>query len=130
MYLLKIHKYSTDDPYNNQFSASAACIGIVYDVTGISNPNTNGKDLLYNANVDSIVCIHYRMVRVLAKSQLREPVTAMTLEKCEEAVSKGTLGIESCYYDTDYWAGTVKACRGISNMPTSSQLQTLAKKVW
>ena len=50
----------------------------------------------------------------------------MTKAECEQAVSEGKLGIKACFYDTDYWAGAVKACGGVQNMPTMEQLGQLA----
>ena len=40
------------------------------------------------------------------------------------------LGINACYYDTDYWAGAVKACGGVQNMPTQAQLTALAEYIY
>ncbi len=52
----------------------------------------------------------------------------LTKEQCEE--QKGDLGIAACNYNNDYWAGAVKACGGISNMPSQDQLTQLAKYVY
>ncbi len=46
--------------------------------------------------------------------------------ECEQAVLDGKLGIKSCKYDKDYWAGAVKACGGIDKMLTMQQLGELA----
>ena len=51
----------------------------------------------------------------------------MTLEECNQAVSEGKLGITACYPNgNDYWAGAVRACGGVQNMPTMEQLGQLA----
>ena len=54
----------------------------------------------------------------------------MTKAECEQAVSEGTLGIRGCYYDSDYWAGAVRACGGVQNMPTKAQLTALAEYIY
>ena len=55
----------------------------------------------------------------------------MTLEECNQAVSEGTLGITACNnYDSDYWAGAVRACGGVQNMPTQAQLEQLAAYIY
>ena len=87
---------ATQDPFNNQFSATSNSMAILYDVTGNKNPNKYGAPL--------------------------------TKAECE--AQKGDLGISSCFYNNDYWAGAVKACGGINNMPTESQLIDLAKYVY
>ena len=54
----------------------------------------------------------------------------MTLEECNQAVSEGKLGITACSYSSDYWAGAVKACGGVQNMPTQAQLEQLAAYIY
>ena len=54
----------------------------------------------------------------------------MTLEECNQAVSEGKLGITACSYGTDYWAGAVRACGGVQNMPTQAQLTALAEYIY
>ena len=132
--LIAYDKNCTGDPLNNQFSASE-CIGIIYDVSGDSNPNTNGKDLL-SINVSKLGgttgCV-YTTSSGTCFSQILTSSTgysAMTKSECKEAVSEGTLGIKYCGYSSDYWAGAVKACGGVDNMPTQSQLTELAQELY
>ncbi len=127
---------TTQEPFNNQFSATSASMAILYDVSGNKNPNTNGKDI-GKINVENLAGVTGCMIPELADtmciSQILVPGTGyspMTLEECNQAVSEGTLGINSCYYSSDYWAGAVKACGGISNMPSQDQLTQLAKYVY
>ena len=127
---------TTQEPFNNQFSATSASMAILYDVSGNKNPNTNGKDI-GKINVENLAGVTGCMIPELADtmciSQILVPGTGyspMTLEECNQAVSEGTLGINSCYYSSDYWAGAVKACGGISNMPSQDQLTELAKYVY
>ena len=54
----------------------------------------------------------------------------MTLEECNQAVSEGTLGITACHWGNDYWAGAVRACGGVQNMPTQAQLTALAEYIY
>ncbi len=50
--------------------------------------------------------------------------TPVTKKECETLQKQG-YKIDYCFYDNDYFAGAVKACRGKQNMPTIEQLQKL-----
>ena len=52
------------------------------------------------------------------------------ISRAECAQLKGDLGIEGCNYESDYWAGAVKACGGVSKMPTEAQLNDIANYVY
>ncbi len=123
---------TTQEPFNNTFAATAASMAILYDVSGNKNPNTNGKDIAHNANVKQLAgatgCL-------LPEEELGFCITQILgtenggygpLTKAECEAQKGDLGIGSCNDGDDYWAGTVKACGGINNMPTMAQLGELA----
>ena len=50
--------------------------------------------------------------------------TPVTKDECEQMITEG-YGVTSCYHANDYWAGAVKACGGISKLPTQGQLSEL-----
>ena len=52
----------------------------------------------------------------------------LTKAQCEE--HKGDLGIKECFLENDYWAGAVKACGGVQNIPTQAQLTALAEYIY
>ena len=59
--------------------------------------------------------------------------TPLTLAECE--AEKGTLGIKECCsfnfcHGTDYWAGAVKQCGGVSKMSTMEDLAKLATELY
>ena len=125
---------ATQDPYNNQFSATSNSMAILYDVSGNKNPNTNGKDI-GKINVEQLAgvtgCMIPELKDTMCITQILGPsgeggYSPMTLDECNQAVSEGTLGITACNYSTDYWAGAVRACGGVQNMPTMEQLGQLA----
>ena len=127
---------ATQDPYNNQFSATSNSMAILYDVSGNKNPNTNGKDI-GKINVEQLAgvtgCMIPELKDTMCISQILGPqnggYSPLTKAECEE--QKGDLGIETCYYDDDdYWAGAVKACGGVQNMPTEAQLTALAEYIY
>ncbi len=128
---------TTQEPFNNQFSATSNSMAILYDVSGNKNPNTNGKDIA-GINVTELAgttgcMINPDLVGGMCISQILAPgsgYSPMTIAECYQAVSDGELGIQACAYDNDYWAGAVKACGGTSNMPTESQLTALANYVY
>ncbi|HIS36513.1 TPA: hypothetical protein IAC10_07775, partial [Candidatus Scatousia excrementigallinarum] len=55
--------------------------------------------------------------------------TKISRAECE--AEKGKLGIKECdHYDNDYWAGAVKQCGGVGNMPTGSDLIKIAQSIY
>ena len=127
---------ATQDPFNNEFSATSESMAILYDVSGNKNPNTKGKDIL-NINVSKLAgvtgCMIPELKDTMCISQILGPsgeggYSPMTKAECEE--QKGDLGIEACNYDNDYWAGAVRACGGVQNMPTQAQLEQLAAYIY
>ena len=132
--LIAYNPNTTQEPYNNQFSATAESMAILYDVSGNKNPNTIGKDINQNANVKKLGCmIKKDLVGGMCISQILAPgsgYSPMTLDECNQAVSEGKLGITACEEETDYWAGAVRACGGVQNMPTQAQLEQLAAYIY
>ncbi len=127
--LISYNPNTTQDPYNNQFAASAESMAIIYDVSGYKNPNALGKDINVNGNVKPLDClIKSDLVGGMCISKIlvtrNGGYGALTKAQCEE--QKDDLGISECYYDDDYWAGAVKACGGVENMPTMAQIGELA----
>ncbi len=128
---------ATQDPYNNQFSATSNSMAILYDVSGNKNPNTNGKDI-GKINVEQLAgvtgCMIPELKDTMCITQILGPqnggYSPMTLEECNQAVSEGKLGITACEEETDYWAGAVRACGGVQNMPTQAQLEQLAAYIY
>ena len=114
------------NPYSNQVTGTS-CLAILYDTDGFKNPNTQQKDLR-SLNVLSLGgknCAFEIAGTCYTAPFKPEPITKA---ECEQL--KGDLGIKACYYDADYWAGAVKACGGVSKMPTASQLAEIAKYVY
>ncbi len=129
---------TTQEPFNNQFSATSNSMAILYDVSGNKNPNTNGKDI-GKINVENLAgvtgcMIDPDLVGGMCISQILGPqnggYSPMTYAECTEAKDKGEIDVQYCYNGNDYFAGAVKACGGISNMPTESQLTALANYVY
>ena len=117
-----------ENPYTNQFTGTS-CLALLYDTTGFKTPNTQQKDLR-GINVLSLGGSNCAFE--INGTCFTAPFTPAPLTKaeCEEEVAKGDLGIKECYYDNDYWAGAVKACGGVTKMPTQAQLTALAEEVY
>ena len=128
---------TTQEPFNNQFSATSNSMAILYDVSGNKNPNTNGKDIA-GINVSELAgttgCkIDPNLVGGMCISEILAPGTGyspMTYAECTEAKDKGEIDVQYCYNGNDYFAGAVKACGGTSKMPSQDQLTELAKYVY
>ena len=55
----------------------------------------------------------------------------LTKAECEEIADQGYGNNKAyCNYNDDYWAGAVKACGGVQNMPTQAQLTALAEYIY
>ena len=132
--LIAYNPNTEQQPFNNQFSATAASMAILYDVSGNKNPNTLGKDINMNGNVKSLGCmISPDLIGGICISQILAPSAygALTKAQCEEIADNGYGNNKSyCTSDNDYWAGAVKACGGVSNMPNMNELLELAKYIY
>ena len=117
----------TEKPFTNQYSGTD-CLAILYDTVGLKNPNTQMKDL-NSINVNSLggnnCAIELSDGTCFTAPFYPEPITKA---ECEQI--KGDLGINRCYYETDAWAGAVKACGGVSKMPSLAQLDKLAQELY
>ena len=105
---------------------SASCVAAVYEINGTGKPNKLSDDVvLFNANKLGNACAF----KVNGKC-FGAPFTPTPLTKAECEAEKGNLGIRSCEYDDDYWAGAVKQCGGGSKMPTLRDLGKLASQLY
>ncbi len=113
------------NPYSNQITGTS-CLALLYDTDGFKTPNTSGKDLR-SINVSKLGrnCAFELGGTCFGTPFYPEPITPSECEKI-----KGKLGINACGYANDYWAGAVKACGGISKMPTPEQLADIANYVY
>ena len=114
------------DPYSNQINGTS-CLAMLYDTDGFKNPNTQQKDLR-SINVNSLGSKNCAFE--LGGTCFTTPVEYEPLTRAECEQLKGDLEIKECYRDPDYWAGAVKACGGVSKMPTEEQLAEIANYVY
>ncbi len=124
----KQNQFSNDVITVGETGIGTTCLAILYDVDGFKNPNTQQKDLR-GLNVISLGsnCA----IELSDGTCFTAPFypTALTLAECE--AQKGELGISECYYDGDYWAGAVKACKDMgSSLPSLGQLDQLARDLY
>ena len=137
--LIAYNPNATQDPYNNQFTATSKSMAILYDVSGNKNPNTNGKDI-GKINVEQLAgvtgCMIPELKDTMCITQILGPqnggYSPLTKAECEEIADQGYGNNKAkCgYYENDYWAGAVKECGGVQNMPTQAQLEQLAAYIY
>ena len=123
------NQFSNDVITVGETGIGTTCLAILYDVDGFKNPNTKDKDLK-NLNVTSLAGSNCA-IELSDGTCFTAPFypTALTLEECE--AQKGELGISECYYESDYWAGAVKACHDMgSSLPSQEQLDQLARDLY
>ena len=122
--LEKLSWTTTDNkPLSN---SSASCVAAVYEINGTGKPNKLSNDVvLFNANKLGSGCAFEVGSKCYTAVFTPKPLT-----KAECEAEKGNLGIKNCYYDTDYWAGAVKQCGGVSKMPTMDDLGKLASQLY
>ena len=119
------------DPYSNQITGTS-CLALLYDTSGLKNPNTQNKDLR-SINVTSLggsnCAIELSDGTCFTAPFFPEPVTKA---ECEELADAG-YGNKKDWcgsYSSDYWTGAVKACGGVNKMPTQAQLTALANDLY
>ena len=117
-----------ENPYTNQFTGTS-CLAILYDTTGFKTPNTQQKDLR-GINVTSLG--GSKCAFEINGTCFTAPFKADPIDETECEQLKGDLGIKECYYSSpsDFWAGAVKACGGVSKMPTLAQIADIANYVY
>lgn len=115
-------KCPASDP-DSRNDNSTACISGLYDINGSKGPNKRGEDVLaFNGGWGKVFT-----------------PTPLTYDQCMSVKDK--LGIKACCpvngtstYDhcsnKDYWAGAVKTCGGVQNMPTMEQLAALTSQLY
>ena len=116
--------YNDYDCEQNPYSGSITgrkCVSMIYDTDGKDGENESTKDVRGINSMLTSCAVKSGDVCFGTPFQ-PEP---MSLEDCQKEVEKGVLGISSCYHDQDYWAGAVKECGKIENMPGYSTHLTL-----
>ncbi len=127
---MKTYGWSTSNG-KPETNATAGCVAAVFEINGHSRPNTFRKDVVaFNANGLGSAC----SIEIDGKC-FGAPfaVTPMTYAECE--AEKANLGIQECCAtiycnNTDYWAGAVKQCNGVQNMPTLADLGKIASLLY
>ena len=135
--ILSYDKSCNFDPNNaglqyNQSSGksnSLVCLSGVFDWNGGAKPNKLGDDVLMLGIASGL---GNNCAVVVGGTCFTAPFKPkpLTLAECEQAVAEGKLGIKGCARELDYWAGAVKQCGGVSNMPTMAQISELASKMY
>ena len=108
-------------------SNSLACLSGVFDWNGGARPNKLGDDVLMLGSASGLGS---SCAFEVGSTCYTAPFTPTPMTKAECEAQKDNLGIKECYYDNDYWAGAVKACKGVSKMPTMAQLGELASQLY
>ena len=108
-------------------SNTLGCLSGVYDWNGGQNPNKLGIDILTLGQASGLgdSCAFE-----LGGTCYTAIFTPISIEKSKCESIKSTHGIQGCFYATDYWAGAVKQCGGVSKMPTLEQLREIADYIY
>ena len=110
---------------------SASCVAAVFEINGTGKPNKLSNDVvLFNANKLGSGCAFELNGKCFGAPFSPKP---LTYDEC--MAQKDNLGIKQCcptYWcgNTDYWAGAVKQCGGVSKMPTTDDLGKLASQLY
>jgi len=135
--LIAYNKQCDADPFNNQEAITAKCVGVIYDVSGFKTPNTNGKDILANANISALGgntgCV-YTLSDGTCFAKILGPQNGgyTPIPKAETATIAAKYGVSEFtgVYDSDYWLGAMEACGGKDKLPTKENLKTLAQELY
>ncbi len=123
---VKTYGWATEDnkPVSN---ATSNCVAAVFEINGSKKPNKQNEDVaLFNANGLGSSCA----IELDSGRCFGAPFTPTPMTKAECEAQKGKLGIRGCSYNVDYWAGAVKQCGGVSNMPTMADLAKIASAIY
>ena len=123
---VKQYTWSTSDgkPVSN---ATADCVAAVFEINGGAKPNKFGTDVVaFNAGGLGSSC-----AIEIGSLCLTAPFSPKPMTKAECEAQKNDLGINGCYYNNDYWAGAVKACKDKGKkLPSHSDLDEIAKALY
>ena len=113
-------------------SNSLACISGVFDWNGGAKPNKLGDDVITLGMASGLGSSCAIEIGSLCFTAPFKP-KPMTFAECE--AQKSALGIKECCTadecnNSDYWAGAVKQCGGVSKMPTAAQLIELGRQMY
>ena len=123
---VKTYNWSTEDnkPVSN---ATSSCVAAVFEINGTGKPNKQNQDVaLFNANGLGNSCA----IELDGGKCFGAPFSPKPLTKAECEAEKGSLGIKGCYYNSDYWAGAVKQCGGVNNLPSMADLGKMASAIY
>ena len=123
---VKTYGWATEDnkPVSN---ATSNCVAAVFEINGSKKPNKQNEDVaLFNANGLGSSCA----IELDGGKCFTAAFTPTPLTKAECEAQKDDLGIKYCGYDKDYWAGAVKQCGGVNNMPTRADLVKIAQAIY
>ncbi len=123
---VKTYSWSTEDnkPVTN---ATSNCVAAVFEINGKKKPNKQNEDVaLFNANGLGSSCA----IKLDNGKCFTSVFTPTPLTKAECEAQKDDLGIKECYQDNDYWAGAVKQCGGVNNLPTMADLGKIASAIY
>ena len=123
------NQFSNNEITINENGIGTNCLAMLYDVDGFKNPNNRGDDLRDIGNI--ALAGSNCAIELSDGTCFTAPFipTPLTLAECE--AQKGELGISECYYESDYWAGAVKACHDMgSSLPSDTELMKLAEELY
>ncbi len=136
---MKTYGWSTSNG-KPETNATAGCVAAVFEINGHSRPNTFRKDVVaFNANGLGSACSIEIDGKCFGAAFILTPMSyaecagenATYPDRTTEAGSYAkSLGIKYCYFANDYWAGAVKQCNGVSNMPTLADLAKIASLLY
>ena len=123
---VKTYGWSTEDnkPVSN---ATSNCVAAVFEINGSKKPNKQNEDVaLFNENGLGSSCA----IELDSGRCFGSPFTPTPMTEAECEAQKDVLGIRDCRFNNDYWAGAVKQCGGVKNMPTMADLGKIASAIY
>ena len=124
------NQFSNNEITINENGIGTNCLAMLYDVDGFKNPNNRGDDLRDIGNI--ALAGSNCAIELSDGTCFTAPFhpTSVRKAECEQLVADG-YPIKECYYDSDYWAGAVKACHDMgSSLPSLADLDKLAEELY
>ena len=118
---------------SSDLSTSTSCLSGMFDWNGGKNPNKLGDDVIPLGVAKGLGS---GCAFEVNDKCFTTPFTPKPMKPTDCAAQKNSLGINTCctagdcYSKGDYWAGAVKQCGGINNIPTLDDLAELKKLIY
>ena len=120
--------WSTSDG-KPETNATAGCVAAIFEINGAAKPNKYKEDVFaFNSNGLNGECAVTLGTNGKCWGAIFIPTPIKKVE-CD-TLKNNKYGIRNCSYNDDSWAGAVKQCGGIANMPNANDIMEIGSLLY